>query len=288
MREAPPSPQRFSVTSLPSARAYDLYLEHLKRCLSGSLETEALRLAPPPTGMIKRAIYGLIRRRGLVLATHSTVDITKLEDGSAWPLNGLTMIGFKRLENVRYCVEQVLRDGVRGDFIEAGVWRGGTGIFMKAILAARGDGERRVWLADSFQGLPEPDRARYPADASNELWADSFLSVDLATVKENFKRYGLFDERVCFVEGWFKETLPKLRDKSFALVRLDGDLFESTMDGLVNLYPSLTPGGFMIIDDYGNSDWGCRQAVDEYRASFAIADPIHWIDWTGVYWQKTQ
>jgi len=198
------------------------------------------------------------------------------------------MIGFKRLENIRHCVEQVLQNAIPGDLIEAGVWQGGAAIFMKAILAAHADGGRRIWLADSFQGIPRPDPNRYPADAGNELWSDPFLAVRVETVQENFSRYGLLDERICFVQGWFKDTLPTLRDKVFALVRLDGDLYESTMDGLVNLYPSLAVGGFMIIDDYGNRDWGCRQAVDDYRASSRINDEIRWIDWTGVYWQKTR
>lgn len=240
----------------------------------------------PPRNIAKRAIYDVIQRCGFVLATRSKVDVTKLEDGSEWPLNGLTMIGSRRLENIRYCVEQVLRNGVPGDLIEAGVWRGGAGIFMKAILTASGDNERRIWLADSFQGLPEPDHERYPVDAGNVLWSDPFLAVGVDTVRANFKRYGLLDDRVCFVKGWFKETLPRLRDKTFALVRLDGDLYESTMDGLQHLYPSLAPGGFIIVDDYGNPDWGCRQAVDDYRASFAITDAIESVDWTGAYWRK--
>jgi hypothetical protein len=197
------------------------------------------------------------------------------------------LVGFKRLDNIRLCAEQVLRIGIPGDFIEAGVWRGGASIYMKAILTAHGESERRLWLADSFEGIPSPDAERYPVDAGNELWSDPVLEVPLATVRDNFGRYGLLDERVCFVEGRFRDTLPKLRNETFALVRLDADLYESTMDGLVNLYPRLSPGGYIIIDDYGDRAWGCRQAVDDYRSSSGITDVIRKIDWTGIYWQKT-
>jgi O-methyltransferase len=271
--------------------AYDLYLEHLKHCLTGALEPEGLFPISRPDAPLKRALYNLIRSRGLELARPWHVDSAEHEEGVGWPRNGLTMIGFRRLENIRYCAEQVLLHRVPGDFIETGVWRGGAAIFMKAVLAANGDSERRVWLADSFRGYPQSDTSPHPAEARRMLWSFQFLAVPVEAVRETFSRYGLLDDRVCFLEGWFKDTLPTLRDETFSVVRLDGDLYESTMDGLVNLYPLLSPGGYMIIDHFGNADRnlypGCRQAVADYRSSHRITDPIHEIDWAGIYWGKT-
>jgi O-methyltransferase len=269
--------------------SYNLYLEHLKRCLTGSLDSEVLVPVARPRGVAKRLAYDLIRRRGLELARRAKVDHAVIKEGREWPpLDELTLIGFKRLENIRQCAEEVLLGGIPGDFIEAGVWRGGAGIFMKAILVAHREREKRLWLADSFQGIPPPDAEHYPVDEGNELWSDPVLAVSLEAVRDNFERYGLLDDRICFVEGWFRDTLPTLRDETFSLVRLDGDLYESTMDGLVNLYPGLSPGGFVIVDDYGNPAWGCRRAVDDYRSSCGITDAIREIDWTGIYWQKTR
>jgi O-methyltransferase len=266
--------------------AYDLYLEHLKLCLTGALEPTSLAPVRSTGGILRRAVLELIRRQGLTVARSYRCEPTKITEGLEWPPNALTMIGFRRLDNIRHCVEEVLRQGIRGDFIEAGVWRGGAAIFMKAILAATKETNRRVWLADSFQGLPPLDQ-HSSFDADHDLGANSFLSVSLETVRENFARYGLLDDHVLFVEGWFRDTLPRMSGETFALVRLDGDLYDSTMDGLTNLYPNLSSGGFIIIDDYGDQHWGSRQAVDDYRSSHGISEEMTEIDWTGVYWQKT-
>jgi O-methyltransferase len=270
----------------PDCAAYDLYLEHLKLSLTGALEPGSLAPLRSTGGILRRAVLDLMRRRGLTVARPHKFDAAKINEGLEWPPNALTMIGFKRLDNIRRCAEEVLRNGVPGDFIEAGVWRGGAAMFMKAILAASEDSARRVWLADSFQGLPPPSPQRNAIDRDHDLGANSFLSVSLGRVRDNFARYGLLDDRVVFVEGWFRDTLPRLSDERLALVRLDGDLYESTMDGLTNLYPNLSPGGFIIVDDYGDPHWGSRQAVDDYRSSHDISEEITKIDWTGVYWQK--
>ena len=91
-------------------------------------------------------------------------------------------------------------------------------------------------------------------------------------MQRNFELYNLLDERVRFLPGWFKDTLPTIRDRTWSVVRLDGDFYESTMDGLTNLYPKLSVGGFLIIDDY--SIPACRQAVEDYRTEHGIDEPI--------------
>jgi O-methyltransferase len=196
------------------------------------------------------------------------------------------MIGLKRMDNLSYCVETVLRDNIPGDLIETGVWRGGACILMRGILAAHGVTNRKVYVADSFRGLPKPNEKEYPADTGDKHHLYSFLAVSRQQVEENFKRYGLLDSQVAFLEGWFKDTLPGLPAKELAVIRLDGDMYESTMDALRNLYPRLAPGGFCIIDDYCLS--GCQKAVEDFRKEHKILEPIQDIDGFGAYWRRSK
>lgn len=204
--------------------------------------------------------------------------------GMDWPANADTMIGLARLNNIEHCLVHVLKNNVPGDVAEAGVWRGGAAIFMRAVLKVYGDEQRKVWLADSFQGLPKPDVAHYPADFGNSLWAFDPLAVSLETVEANFARYGLLDDQVRFVKGWFSDTLPAAPVGKLAVLRIDGGMYESTILALRSLYRKVSPGGFVILDDYGCVP-ACRQAVNDFRAEEGIGETIHPIDWTGVYWQ---
>ena len=117
------------------------------------------------------------------------------------------------------------------------------------FLDAWGDRTRTVWAADSFAGLPAPDAA-FPADADSTLHKLKPLAVSRSEVEQNFALYGLLDEQVAFLEGWFKDTLPTVRDRTWSVIRLDGDMYESTLEALENLYPGLASGGFCIVDDY--------------------------------------
>jgi predicted O-methyltransferase YrrM len=188
------------------------------------------------------------------------------------------------LNNLQHCIESVLRENVPGDFLEAGVWRGGASIFARAVLKAYGVSNRTVWLADSFQGLPKPDTRRYEKDMGDLLWTAPELAVSLETVQENFRRYGLLDQQVAFLPGWFRETLPAAPVGQLALLRLDGDLYESTMIALRCLYPKLAAGGYLIVDDYVSLEC-CRAAVDDFRSEFNIGEQIIPVDWSGVYWR---
>ncbi len=197
-----------------------------------------------------------------------------------------TMLGWLRLKNVRELCQRAIDQGTPGHFIETGVWRGGCCILMRGILAANAIADRKVYVADSFQGLPPPNAAVYPHDSGVTLHTWPELSVSIAEVRKNFERYDLLDDQVVFVEGYFSESLPKLDAGPFAVIRLDGDMYESTHVALKHLYPKLSKGGFLIVDDYGALP-PCRQAVDDYRKVEDIHDEIHEIDWTGVWWQKT-
>lgn len=156
---------------------------------------------------------------------------------------------------------------------------------MRGVLAAYGVRDRTVWVADSFAGLPAPDPARWPADAGDSHHKATVLAVSEAEVRENFRRYGLLDDQVRFLPGWFRDTLPTAPIERLAVLRLDGDMYESTIEALNALYPRLSDGGFCIIDDYGAVE-GCRRAVEDYRSSHQVEDPMIKIDLTGVYWRK--
>ena len=206
-------------------------------------------------------------------------------DGRDWPTVAHSMAGMARLEHLRACVECVVREDVAGDLIETGVWRGGACILMRAVLRALGDTSRKVWVADSFAGLPKPDAEKYPADAGDTLYAFKELAVSQAQVRANFQRYDLLDGQVAFLEGLFANTLPTAPIEKLSLLRLDGDMYESTMDAITALYPKLSVGGFCIVDDYGAVP-ACRLAVNDYRRAHGIESPVQMIDWTGAWWRR--
>jgi cephalosporin hydroxylase len=206
-------------------------------------------------------------------------------NGTNWPENGETMIGYKRLTNLEFCVRETIRNNIPGDLIETGVWRGGACIFMRALLKIFNVEEKTVWVADSFEGLPQPDIKNYPEDEGINLYQSTKLAISLQEVKGNFAKYDMLDEQVKFLKGWFKETLPAAPVQKLSVLRLDGDLYESTIDALFYLYPKLLPGGYCIIDDWGAIP-ACKKAVEDYREVFNIQERIQVIDWSGVFWKK--
>jgi O-methyltransferase len=196
-----------------------------------------------------------------------------------------TMLGRKRLENVEHCVRTILDEKIPGDLVECGVWRGGSVTFMRGMLAAYGVTDRTVWVADSFEGLPAPVLAPDVAlgvDLSREHFPS--LAIDLETVQRALSAHGLLDEQVRFLKGWFSDTLPTAPIERLALLRVDGDLYSSTRDALGALYDRVSPGGFVVVDDYFLPC--CKQAVDEFLVERQLGVPIERIDWTGVYFRK--
>jgi O-methyltransferase len=271
------------------------YLDLLKQCLTGYLTidhevTEVLvsRTSWDPK-RLRHRLWAPFRKalasRG-VLVVRTGGDRNARAGGGDWPPHAETMVGLKRLDNLQHCILTAVPDGVPGDLMETGVWRGGASIFMRAVLEVAEDTERRVWVADSFQGLPPPDVESYPRDAALDLSGYDALAVSLNEVKANFARYGLLDERVCFLPGWFRDTLPAAPIDRLAVLRLDGDYYESTIVALEALYPKVAIGGFVIVDDY-HAIRACREAVDEYRQRFEIVDPITDIDEAAVYWRRS-
>lgn len=239
--------------------AESLYLDLLKRTLTGMVYEDPPFQAP------------WLARDGYQQDVRAT--------GFDYPQHAPCMIGLRRLGNVQECVEQVLADGVPGDLAECGVWRGGTCIFMRALLKLRDVTDRLTWVIDSFQGLP-------PREAAEEGWtlpAHAALAVPLDEVRRNFALYGMLDDQVQFVPGWFSESLPGPVG-TLAVLRLDGDLYRSQLDVLTHLYPLLSPGGYVIIDDSHLP--GCARAVREYREAHDITESVCQVDDYAVCWRK--
>jgi O-methyltransferase len=209
---------------------------------------------------------------------HSESLTPKFEDGYGWSDSGFTMIGRKRLRMLTRAITIIEEEKIPGDLVEAGTWRGGAVAWMAANLPT---GSRRtVWGADTFEGMPTPT---HPLDLGTTYHRQEALKawrIDVERLLMHLKLSG----RVVLVQGLFKDTLRHVSGP-LSLIRLDGDLYESTMDALVALYPKLSPGGFCVVDDY-NSITQCKQAVTEYRSLYEIVEPIQTIDWTGVWWRK--
>lgn len=246
----------------------DLYLDLMKKCLINSIYQDASSSWNNPNST---AYQQDIREKGL-----------------DWPNVAHTMIGLHRLNNLQFCVEDVLQNNIPGDLIETGVWRGGASIFMRAILKAYDNTDKKVFVADSFEGMPIPNPTLYPADQNLEFWENyTILAVSLPQVQENFARYDLLDDQVVFLKGWFKDSLPHAPIEKLAVMRLDGDFYESTMDALINLYPKLSIGGYVIIDDYCIPC--CAKAVHDFRKKFNITDTLFGtIDGVGAFWKRTK
>lgn len=208
------------------------------------------------------------------------------EKGGDWAYLGVTMTGATRLNNVEHLLRDVFKKGIGGDYIETGVWRGGASIFARGVMRAHGQGHRLSYVCDSFRGLPSGERALDPRDKN---W-DSvpYLEVSTESVATNFAVAGLLDPNVVFVKGFFKDTIPHLSPsiKSLAIMRLDGDMYESTVDVLYHLYEKLSIGGYVIMDDWDG--FPSKTACEDFFAVHKINPTIIRIDDMSAYWQKTE
>lgn len=230
---------------------------------------------------LKFKVIKFLDRRSYSLIKRVPYDAKAREIGRDWPnFIGFTMIGHRRLDNIQACIEDVLQNNVEGDFIETGAWRGGATIFMRALLKDHGVTDRKVWVADSFEGLPAPT---FEGDGW-DLSGVEMLKVTVDRVKENFAKFGLLDDQVQFLKGWFCDTLPNAPIEKLAILRLDGDMYVSTMDSLKSLYPKVSKGGFVIVDDYYS--WpACQKAVADYLESCGLNPNIIRIDEDAAYWK---
>jgi O-methyltransferase len=254
----------------------NIKLGFIKRVITDTVSDENIR-----TNFFNNGV--LPTEEKMVEIINSPIDYDRLE-GLDWPQRAHTMIGMKRLNNLHHLLDYVRTNNIQGDFIETGVWRGGACIFMKYYNDTYNMG-RKIFVADSFDGLPVPNPEKYPDDKNDVHYTYDFLKVSLDEVKNNFKLYSLLDENVVFLKGWFSDTL---KDNELigdlSLLRFDGDMYGSTMDVLENLYHKLNKSGVLIVDDYCLPN--CAKAITDFRQKYNINDTLSVIDKCGVFWYK--
>lgn len=275
------------VTTLEPGTPEELYLDLLKRILTRALVARQVeRHTARPAG-VKRLLFNSANRLFLKMGAELVrLRPSRLDDyhesgyETYFRCEGAeTMIGTRQLDNLQFCIRSVLDDGIPGDLLEAGVWRGGTTIFMRAALKAYQVTDRKVWAVDSFAGLPPLDRS-----TETYAWHTGDMASSLEEVRENFARYGLLDNQVEFLKGYFCDTLPGPIGK-LSILRADGDLYSSTTEVMTALYPKLSSGGYAIFDDYHNLR-DCRRAIHDYREAHDIGEEIQTIDEKAVFWRK--
>lgn len=197
---------------------------------------------------------------------------------------GVSMLNGHKLDTLRYCTENCLKQGVAGDIIETGVWKGGATIYFAGILKAHGDTSKKVFVADSFEGLPPPDEEKWPRDRGDQHHVREDLAISLEQVRANFERFDLLSENVIFIKGFFEDSLRTANIDKLSILRLDGDMYGSTMTVLRQLYHKLEIGGYLILDDWLLT--GAREALLDFRKEVGIQEDLYQ-DFSGVFWKKT-
>lgn len=254
-----------------------LKLDFLKRILTDSVNNEEI-------------YQSFISNKGKYPSEEAMIDVINTRpydiilEGHIHPPRGYTMIGLKRLNNVHESLDYIRLNNIEGDIIETGVWRGGCCIFIKSYLDLYGM-KNKVFVADSFEGLPKPNVEKYPVDEGDMHYTYNHLKVSLEEVKQNFENCNALDENVIFLKGWFSDTLPNNESiNKLAMLRFDGDMYGSTMDVLNSLYSKVVNNGIIIIDDYCLPN--CVKAVTDFRNANNINDEIKVVDTCGVWWYK--
>jgi O-methyltransferase len=227
---------------------------------------------------------------------HRALQIRRAAAGDRQKLHAVqlvqpyTMVGFERLMNAYDMVKRAEAKRLPGAIVECGVYKGGSA----AVMTMAASPQRKVWLFDSFEGLPEPtpedgamavEYAGHRAGGALEPIGQCVGPLDV--VKELFfRKLALDPARVAIRQGWFQDTLPAARHEigPIAVLRLDGDWYDSTRVCLENLYDLVIPGGFVLIDDYGYWE-GCRRAVDEFIAARRLAVQLIPVDDSGVWFE---
>lgn len=250
-------------------------LDVLKRALTETIYTPEL---------MESFLKGTLTEEERLSIVTAGIINSDVGDGRVHPVNAETMVGLPRLSNFQWCIEQAILNNIEGDVIETGVWRGGSCILAAAVLKEQ-NSDKKIYVADSFEGLPKPE-SQYSADDNDPHHTIEFLKVSLPEVKKNFEKYGLLSDNVVFIKGFFKDSLKEVPFEKLSVLRLDGDMYSSTIEVLEALYDKLSVGGYLIIDDFFLP--ACKKAVEDFRAARNITDEIIIIDWTGVYWQKTE
>lgn len=250
----------------------DIKLNFLKRVLTDTTYDDRIR-----EDFFSKKSYP--DKQTMLSVIKKPVDLER-KKGMDWPERAHTMIGLMRLDNLHFCLDEIRKQGTEGDVLETGVWRGGACIFMKCYLDLWGM-SKKVFVADSFQGLPPPEHEKDAGDGHHEV---DFLRVSQDQVRENFLAYGCDLDGVKFIKGWFSDTLKGNTDiVKLSILRMDGDMYKSTMDVFDSCYDKIQHGGFVIVDDFCIRN--CNDAVMDFRAMRNINKPFTPVDVCGIYWQ---
>ncbi len=181
--------------------------------------------------------------------------------------NKFTMTPMERCYALYHAARYIQESGIEGDFVECGVWRGGSSMLAALTLLAQNDSSRQLYLFDTFEGMPQPTDKDVDLHGSpyQKIWKQEkeLLSVSLQDVQRNIESTQYPKEKITLVKGMVEDTIPENAPDKIALLRLDTDFYDSTYHELKHLYPRLVPGGILIIDDYGHF-MGAREATDKY------------------------
>lgn len=201
-----------------------------------------------------------------------------------------TMTSPERVAALCAAAEYVVRNRIPGDFVECGVWKGGSAMAAALVFLRLGETSRTLHLFDTFEGMSAPtevDRVAASGAAAAEVLAAEdprgshvWAVSPLEEVRANMATVGYPGERIRFIKGKVEDTIPRWAPPTISILRLDTDWYESTRHELVHLYPRLSPAGVLIIDDYGHWE-GARKAVDEYFFGIPDAPLLCRIDYTG-------
>jgi cephalosporin hydroxylase len=245
----------------------ELRIEYLLECVESGEAVSRDKLQNPARHM-RRRMNRLQRARHAGEFSGDEPDVNGTRNALAY-----TTVGRVRLDHLEGCLDTIREEDVEGDLVDCGTGTGGTAILMRGYLEAHEVSDPRVWVANDFGGRAnDPNRA--PTFRPN-----------LNTVREGFARFGLFDDRVAFLQGPPSRTLAAAQIDKVSLLRVDGHEPDEVRAALDSLYGKVAPGGFVIIDDYGHP--ACRAVVDAFRSEHDVVDPLERVGWDGGVWRKT-
>lgn len=243
--------------------------------------------SPIPKNSRKWEIASIVNRKFSkkfqIVRTAEPVNLESRFLGRDWPMTAESMIGMSRMNQLHDALDQIRLKNVEGDIVETGIWRGGAVIFISTYLTIYGMTDRIIYGCDSFEGLPTPEE-KYPEDRGDTHSTIEILAVSKEEVENNFKKYNLSTSNIKLVKGWFEDTLPKLPVEKIAILRLDGDMYSSTIVALNSLFPKVAKGGIVIVDDF--SLHGARKALYDYFELHSYSYEVIDIDGTGAYFVK--
>lgn len=235
--------------------------------------------------MLKEIIQKTANRFGYrIVKLHTTDSIMDSELGKIYlKCKDFTITPKERMYSVYKAVEYIIKSGIKGDFVECGVWKGGSAMVMAYALLKFGETKRNIYLYDTYGGMSEltKDDISISGSSATRLYKKEekmTLCPPLEEVKRNLFSTRYPKDKLIFIKGKVEDTIPKRMPKKIALLRLDTDWYESTKHELLHLFPVLTEKGVLLLDDYGY--WlGSKKAVDEYFSNKPIL--LNRIDYTG-------